>query len=169
MTRTVVMMTLACMVGVVGWPRVERAVSAAESDGVTDRGERVTEDVCCTAPARSLPDTEDVTQIRESASEQPLVPIVCTLTDSESRERRDKLRDLLTKAATNVARDSNSVTVVFADGHSAEVLNFVELERACCPFFTFTLRFPSGKPMELTVSAPEGGAMMLDGLFPEKG
>ena len=98
----------------------------------------------------------------------PAGPFACSLTDSELRGRLDELRDLLRRAATNIVREGRSVTVTFEDGHSAEVLRFVELERACCPFFSFTLRLPAGKPMELTISAPSGGEIFLNELFPEQ-
>jgi hypothetical protein len=147
-----------------GW-RSESIVCAA---GDTAEGKKPPKDPCC-PPAKS--DAADAvsraTQFPATAkSGEPAAAIACSLTDNAARQRLDDVRRLLSKAATGVDRGPRAVKITFADGHSAEIVSFIELERACCPFLSFTLEFPSGKPMALRVSAPNGGEAVLGALFP---
>ncbi len=166
--RTTVVIVIAAACAMAG-SQNGRTVCAVESDELaTESTKASTGEVCC-LPATGNVESADTKLFTANGTSNDAAagPLACSLTDSELRSRLEELRVLLKKAARNIVRESSSVSVTFAEGHSAEVMKFVELERACCPFFSFTLRLPAGKPMELTVSAPPGGETFLKELFPD--
>lgn len=87
-------------------------------------------------------------------AEQP-IPIACDMTalSVEQRNRHTELWNSLEELLTEVKELPNG----FAFGYEASekiwmaAAEFVELERLCCPFFTFTL-----------VREPEGGSIWLN-------
>ncbi len=93
------------------------------------------------------------------------LPIVCTLTETELRERRRTILDFIREAAINSAP--------LADGYSysfnpisdllARLCNLVDLERQCCQFLTFKIVVEPQQPIKLEVTGPpEAGAAIAD-------
>lgn len=94
---------------------------------------------------------------RATSSDTPTAPLVCTLTDKEVRDRREEMGTLLVDAALGAEEIEDGYIVSFEKGHGARIAEFIELERACCPFFEFTLTFAANDgPITLTISGPEG-------------
>ncbi len=148
-----------------GWWRFERVVCAAE-DAKTPAAKAGVDPCCVPAKAGAAGGLSKATRMPALEGTSGAAPVVaCSMTSADQRKRSKEVRALLSKSATRVERSKGAVQVEFAHGHAAEVVSFVEMERACCPFLNFELAFPSGKPMSLRVSAPEGGEGILEGLF----
>ncbi len=86
-------------------------------------------------------------------------PIACSLSGPDLAERRRELAVDVFEGALGVEELQDGYEFVFP-GSAGEAIRLVELidaERACCPFFTFELRFePRGGPISLRVRGPEG-------------
>lgn len=110
-------------------------------------------DPCCIAPSNT---TESVSA----------APLVCTLTDEALQVRRAEVVDLLSAYAQHVHEHDNGYSIAFENGHAKEIVEFIELERACCTFFEFTLTFPPehGSTV-LSITGPAGSKSFLRGLF----
>ena len=71
--------------------------------------------------------------------------VACTLGEPELRARRAELEAAFAGAITGVEElaDGYRLRLTSRDGLLATVAHFIELERACCPFLTFTLTAPA--------------------------
>ena len=96
------------------------------------------------------------------------LPIACTLSDADFRQRREEL--LKTVAAAVVKKQ------VLTDGFAycfsseakwiAELAQLITFERECCPFLKFNLRIgPGSGPIWLELTGPEGTKEFLTTLF----
>jgi hypothetical protein len=79
----------------------------------------------------------------DPAAESSL-PIACTLTDAELRDRDPKLTTLFDRA-TRVRELPDGYAFAFppADAGVRDLLDLVLAERACCAFLSFDLVFPT--------------------------
>ena len=87
-------------------------------------------------------------------------PIACTLNAAELRERRALARSRLAPHLLGSERTPSGVTFTFArtDALLSELEGFVELERQCCGFLSFTLT-PEKDTLSLGIEgAPEAAA-----------
>jgi hypothetical protein len=86
------------------------------------------------------------------------LPLACSLTADELRVRGEENSSLFARA--NIVRelsDGYRFTFPALDGDARGLLAFILDERACCPFFTFELAFPSPhQAIHLTVRGREG-------------
>jgi hypothetical protein len=85
------------------------------------------------------------------------LPIACTLTESELRERRRTVLDFIRRSAVEVGRIPGGYFCRFAP--SSEVLTelgrLVDQERQCCPFLAFKIVVEAGhKPICLEITGP---------------
>lgn len=89
---------------------------------------------------------------------KPDIPIACSLSAREFAERQDENNGLL-REIEEIKELEQGYALKFA-GTTEQVqalLQFIARERACCPFFTFELRFePQNGPVWLSLSGPEG-------------
>ena len=94
------------------------------------------------------------------------IPIACTLTEAEMRERRRTILDSVRRAALDVT--SLPLGYVYRFDPTSEVLaqlaRLVDLERLCCPFLTFRIVVAAGnQPICLKISGPpEAKALIAD-------
>ena len=91
-------------------------------------------------------------------------PIACSLSEPELRARRDELRRAFTGAIASVDELPDGYRLVFtpSDGVLATVARFVELERVCCPFLTFTLTAAAEQgEVSLAITGPAGAKEFL--------
>lgn len=69
------------------------------------------------------------------------VPLACSLTGAELAARGREVAGLFERATrVRELRDGYALEFAGGDEMAREVLDFVLAERACCPFFSFTLR-----------------------------
>lgn len=71
------------------------------------------------------------------------IPLACTLSDDDLQARSHEVAQFFAQA-THVEELADGYAFAFpADGGwPRELLDFVVFERACCPFYSFGVRFP---------------------------
>lgn len=86
------------------------------------------------------------------------IALACSLTAAELRERGEENGTLFARALNaQELPDGYRFTFPAADKDVRDLLQFILAERACCPFFTFELAFPSPHDaISLTVRGREG-------------
>lgn len=98
--------------------------------------------------------TSDVSQVSAVSAD---VPLACSLTEAELRERGDENAALFARVreAQELPDGYRFAFAPDADGIPA-LMQFITAERACCPFFTFELQFVS--PHQAIWLVVRGGA-----------
>ena len=84
------------------------------------------------------------------------LPIVCSLTESELRDRRRLFLDSTLKNATGTVEIENGYCYTFNASPNVlgQLANLVELERQCCQFLTFKIIVEPAQPIALEVTGP---------------
>ena len=95
------------------------------------------------------------------------IPVACSLTEAELEVRGDENADLFAHArAVEELADGYRFAFPADDDGIPALVRFILAERACCPFFTFELQFPS--PHQVVWLAIRGNeeakAIVRDGL-----
>ncbi len=100
---------------------------------------------------------EDVELIAEDA------PIACNLTAGELASRGKEINDLFTGVQQRrELADGYALRFPGTSTWPQRVLDFIQGERSCCPFFTFELIFaPNSGPIWLHIRGPEGAKEMV--------
>ena len=98
------------------------------------------------------------------------IPVACSLTDAELEVRGDENADLFAHAReVEELADGYRFAFPADDSGVPALLRFILAERACCPFFTFELQFPS--PHQVVWVAIRGNeeakGIVRDGLVPK--
>lgn len=98
-------------------------------------------------------------------NDERTVPLACALGPREIRDRQSTVRDLLRGRDARVEWITDGVRLRFTEteGLTAGLAQLVELERACCPFFTFRMTTDAGE-IALEVSAPPAAADLVRAL-----
>lgn len=72
------------------------------------------------------------------------IPVACLLTGAELQARGREVADLFGHATqARELRDGFALAFPGGDDMTRAVLDFIIAERACCPFYSFSLRSPS--------------------------
>lgn len=91
------------------------------------------------------------------------IPIACSLSARELGERKGENEELLA-GIEEINELEHGYALRFA-GNAEQIprlLQFIMQERACCPFFTFELRFEAQNgPVWLSLSGPDGTKQFL--------
>ena len=98
---------------------------------------------------------------------EPL-PVACSLTETELRERRNGLLHEIGNAVRERRELPDGYAFRFEESEEmlTRLLTLIRLERECCPFLTFRLTFePGGGPVWLDVTGPEGTREFLASLL----
>src|SRR5262245_48263457 len=96
------------------------------------------------------------------------LPIACTLTEAEMRERRQAILDFLRRTQVNIRDLPNGYAYSFATTSEAlmQVTQLVDLERQCCPFLSFKILVGPGKtPIRLEITGPSEAKTLIDNFF----
>ena len=95
------------------------------------------------------------------------LPIVCTLTEEELRERRRTVLEAVARAVQSITRMHDGYAYSFEP--NSEVLTqlgrLVELERQCCRFLTFNIVENGRKPIRLEITGPPDALPVIEDLF----
>jgi hypothetical protein len=86
------------------------------------------------------------------------LPIVCTLTEAELRQRRQTIVDTFRNMNVTITELPDGYAYTFAAKSEAlmQVAQLVDLERQCCSFLTFKIVVEAGGgPMRVEVLAPK--------------
>lgn len=87
------------------------------------------------------------------------LPVACSLTEPEFRERRSTVLRKVSEAAAEVKEVESGFAYRFPpDGELiTELAKLVMLERECCPFLRFVLTVePGGGPIWLEITGSQG-------------
>lgn len=92
------------------------------------------------------------------------VPVACLLSGLELQERRRTVLAAFRSTYLEVRDVPDGYAFRFAANSAqlAALVDFMDLERQCCPFLRFDLNIkPAGGPFWLTLTGPEGTRTML--------
>jgi hypothetical protein len=88
---------------------------------------------------------------------QSSTPILCRLPEPELRTRRDELVKSLGPRLQRLEEFSSGYRLRFPPDQAGALLELIQFERNCCPFFTFSLTFEEMQgALWFSVSGPEG-------------
>jgi hypothetical protein len=93
------------------------------------------------------------------------VPIACSLTSNAARPQLEEWRDLLIRSSVASERTSTTELAFHLNQDLSQLTELVRLaqrEKACCPFFDFTIHIAADR-VELRVSVPPDATEILDG------
>ncbi len=94
--------------------------------------------------------------------------IACRLSEAEQAIREEELaRDIFSNCQQVTALADGYAFRFAGEGEWAgKLIEFIALERKCCPFFTFELAFePQEGPIWLRVRGPEGVKAFIEQVF----
>ena len=92
------------------------------------------------------------------------VPIACTLSAGDVRQRLAWIADLNQRRLLRHRRDDLTLSLVYDREAGPDVDRFVAQERECCPFLAFRVE-DSADVIVMTVTAPEAARDAADMLF----
>jgi hypothetical protein len=98
-----------------------------------------------------------------------MLPVACTLDDSEMARRRADLRTGVLSEAQHVQPLANGYQWRFSSAPNlcTRLAAVIDAERHCCPFLTFDIRAgPDAGDIQLTVTGPEGTVEFLADWLP---
>jgi len=108
----------------------------------------------------------DTVNAASSVQSQGSEPLVCSLGSKEKRDRRDGLGTLLKDAISQSTELEDGYQLTLKKGYTKRIVEYIELERECCPFFEFALTYASNDgPITLSVTGPEGSKAFSSALF----
>jgi MerR family transcriptional regulator, copper efflux regulator len=90
------------------------------------------------------------------------LPIVCTLSGSDSRARAVAVRELGNRALVGVEAHDGRALLRF-HGERERVEGLVAAESQCCAFFQFAVT-RDGEKIDVEIRTPEGGEPLLRAL-----
>ena len=96
------------------------------------------------------------------------LPVACSLTDSEFRERRNSVLREARQKMLEVKEIADGYNYRFPsdDDSLAQIINLVRLERKCCPFLQFRITVESGNgDIWLELTGAQGTKDFLASLF----
>jgi hypothetical protein len=94
--------------------------------------------------------------------------IACKLSEAEQAIREEALAKEIFSGCREVAELADGYAFRFPAGEewAAKLVEFIAVERKCCPFFTFELVFePQEGPMWLRLKGPEGVKSFIEQNF----
>lgn len=96
------------------------------------------------------------------------LPIACSLSDSELRERRETVLQKVRGAVSEIKEIENGYAYQFpsGEGMTLELARLIDLEHRCCPFLRFQLTIEPGQgPIWFEMTGPEGTKDFLSEIF----
>ncbi len=90
-----------------------------------------------------------------------MVSVCCTLNENELTTRRQLVRETLLSHLLSVTDIENGVELTFSSEAEKHIEKFIELERDCCSFLTFTVT-SSQESVRLEVSGSAEAESTLD-------
>jgi hypothetical protein len=95
------------------------------------------------------------------------LPITCTLTEAELRERRRTVLDGIRESAIDAASIADGYSYRFRSTSDvlSRLCNLVDLERQCCQFLTFRIVIEPQQPIRLEVTGPPAAKAVIAELF----
>jgi hypothetical protein len=94
--------------------------------------------------------------------------LVCKLSPDAKLERVEKLRETVFKGYEKMNELPDAIELVYSDGkkYAPLLVEFINSERDCCPFFTFNIKFePNSEKVSLTVGGSAKIKEMIKGIM----
>lgn len=94
------------------------------------------------------------TASKATTSKTDSVALVCKLTPEQQQKRSEELRNTVFKKFEKLNELPDAVELIYSDAktYAPVLVEFITTERACCPFFTFDLKFePNSDKVALTI------------------
>ena len=91
---------------------------------------------------------------KTATSQMDSIPLVCKLTPEQQQKRSEELRNTVFKKYEKLNELPDGVELIYSDAktYAPILVEFITTERACCPFFTFDLKFePNSDKVALTI------------------
>lgn len=98
------------------------------------------------------------------ARETKRIPIACTLSSLDYKERAARIRNLAARSLRSARRDDLRLVLTYAPEAADEVRALTHEEQACCAFLQFDIQ-DDGLGVDLTITAPEDARAAADDLF----
>jgi hypothetical protein len=107
-------------------------------------------DICCTGDSGNA----------KNAS----TALACKLTNKELAKREGELKKVIFSKAQKITENNDSYELVFKESEdfSLKLVEYINLERQCCPFFTFSMTF---EPQEGIVKLKIGESSEIKNLL----
>src|SRR5256885_633053 len=99
------------------------------------------------------------------------LPIACSLTEEELRQRRQVIIDSFRAAAVSITELPDGYAYAFAPTSEGlmQVAQLVDMERQCCAFLTFRIVVdPGSAAMRLEVTGPKEAKAVIADFFSPK-
>ena len=95
------------------------------------------------------------------------LPIVCSLTETELRQRRHEVLDEIRNQVSEFISVPNGVVYRFEPEGDvlARITRLVDLERQCCQFLTFRIVVEPRSPIALEITGPPESIPLIAELF----
>jgi hypothetical protein len=96
------------------------------------------------------------------------LPIACTLTEAELRQRRHDIMDAFRRMDVTATElpDGYAFTLIATSDRLKQITQLVDMERQCCPFLTFKIVVEAGGgPMRLEVTGPKPAKVIIAEYF----
>jgi hypothetical protein len=96
------------------------------------------------------------------------LPIICTLTEDELKERRRVVLDTVRQAVMSVVELPLGYAYTFQPTSDvlSQLTRLVDLERQCCKFLTFSIVVEPGEaPIRLEVTGPTNAKAVIEEFF----
>jgi hypothetical protein len=95
------------------------------------------------------------------------LPVVCTLTETELKERRRTVLESIRETAIDATPTADGFSYRFAPASHvlARLSSLVDLERQCCRFLTFKIIVEPLQPIRLEVTGPPEARAAIADLF----
>lgn len=94
--------------------------------------------------------------------------VVCTLTDSEKRARREQLRSGVLALVVTARETKDGYALGFKPGSIDPVRELVAFESQCCGFITYAIDHRDDGQTWLYLSGPEGTKDFVRGWLPAR-
>ncbi len=100
--------------------------------------------------------------VMAQSGEKPTTALVCTLTTPELQERRMGVIKHLRESAAEVRELDAGWSFRYSNQQIDKLVEFIQLERKCCSFLEFALRFEANAgPVWLSISGPTGAKSII--------
>ncbi len=99
------------------------------------------------------------------------IPVACLLDEAGLARREEEIATEIFAGVRSIEELADGFAFEFpADPVAADrIVEFIEFERRCCPFFTFELVFQPGKgPIWLRLRGPKGAKSVIEEMLPDK-
>ena len=119
------------------------------------QAEEAVEKCCATDSAKTDAWKLDLTADLKDEIQSGPTAIACNITDPKAFAVRKQETTELFSHASKVIELDNGYRIDFDSSYVDQIIKYLEVERECCPFFTFTLHFPANKKsVQLDITGP---------------